>query len=226
MTRATGRATSRAARSAKLVRRALRAPDAPRSSARGYSTSRAARSTEAWPACRDLRPIPRAPRAQDPGNWATDLQGGAQYGYALLVVVLLSSVLAMFLQSLALRLGIVSERDLAQACRDAYPRVRSRAHARARLCAAPRPGVPRGCIWGALAQGGCPPLVRVLAAQTARCACRAPPSILPKTPRREPPPPQCGRPRIRRQASPLHVNLLAAGRAAAVSRRAVHASPC
>ncbi|KAK9838572.1 hypothetical protein WJX81_008036 [Elliptochloris bilobata] len=58
----------------------------------------------------------------DPGNWATDLQGGAQYGYTLLVVVLLSNLLAMFLQSLSLRLGIVSERDLAQACRDAYPK--------------------------------------------------------------------------------------------------------
>ena len=61
---------------------------------------------------------------QDPGNWATDLEGGAQFGYTLLVVVLLSNMLAIFLQSLALRLGIVSERDLAQACRDAYPKAR------------------------------------------------------------------------------------------------------
>ncbi len=58
----------------------------------------------------------------DPGNWATDLAGGAVYNYALLSVVLLSSVLAMFLQALAAKLGIVAERDLAQACHDAYPR--------------------------------------------------------------------------------------------------------
>ncbi|SDU06152.1 manganese transport protein [Verrucomicrobium sp. GAS474] len=56
----------------------------------------------------------------DPGNWATDLQGGASYGYTLLSVILLSSVMAMFLQHLAAKLGIVTGRDLAQACRDHY----------------------------------------------------------------------------------------------------------
>jgi manganese transport protein len=56
----------------------------------------------------------------DPGNWATDLQGGASYGYTLLSVVLISSLMAVFLQHLALKLGIVSGRDLAQACRDHY----------------------------------------------------------------------------------------------------------
>ncbi|CAM6106118.1 unnamed protein product [Calypogeia fissa] len=58
----------------------------------------------------------------DPGNWATDLQGGSMFGYTLLVVILLSNFCAIFLQSLALKLGVVAERDLAQACRDAYPK--------------------------------------------------------------------------------------------------------
>jgi manganese transport protein len=56
----------------------------------------------------------------DPGNWATDLAGGARYGYALLSVVMLSNLMAILLQALALRLGIASGRDLAQACRDHY----------------------------------------------------------------------------------------------------------
>ena len=56
----------------------------------------------------------------DPGNWATDLQGGASYGYTLLSVVLISSLMAIFLQHLAAKLGIVTGRDLAQACRDHY----------------------------------------------------------------------------------------------------------
>ena len=56
----------------------------------------------------------------DPGNWATDISGGSVYKYRLLSVVLLSSLMAMFLQSLAAKLGIVCRRDLAQACRDAY----------------------------------------------------------------------------------------------------------
>lgn len=59
---------------------------------------------------------------RDPGNWATGLAGGAKYGYALLFVILISNLLAMFLQHLALKLGVASGRDLAQACRDAYPR--------------------------------------------------------------------------------------------------------
>jgi manganese transport protein len=56
----------------------------------------------------------------DPGNWATDISGGAAYNYRLLSVVLISNFLAIFLQALAAKLGIVTGRDLAQACRDAY----------------------------------------------------------------------------------------------------------
>jgi len=56
----------------------------------------------------------------DPGNWATDLAGGARYGYTLLSVVLISNLFAMLLQHLAAKLGIVTGRDLAQACRDHY----------------------------------------------------------------------------------------------------------
>lgn len=59
---------------------------------------------------------------RDPGNWATGLAGGAKFGYSLLFVILISNILAMFLQHLALKLGVASGRDLAQACRDAYPR--------------------------------------------------------------------------------------------------------
>ncbi|ACB96036.1 Nramp family divalent metal transporter [Beijerinckia indica] len=58
----------------------------------------------------------------DPGNWATDLAGGSQFGYTLLTVILLSNFMAILLQAHAARLGIVSGRDLAQACRDHYPR--------------------------------------------------------------------------------------------------------
>ncbi len=58
----------------------------------------------------------------DPGNWATDLAGGAQFGYSLLYVILLSNLMAVLLQGLASKLGIVTGRDLAQACRDAYPK--------------------------------------------------------------------------------------------------------
>jgi len=56
----------------------------------------------------------------DPGNWATDLAGGAQFGYTLLSVILLSNLMAILLQGLASKLGIVTGRDLAQACRDHY----------------------------------------------------------------------------------------------------------
>ncbi|MDO4225178.1 MAG: Nramp family divalent metal transporter [Bergeyella zoohelcum] len=56
----------------------------------------------------------------DPGNWATDISGGAQFGYTLLSVILVSNFFAMILQYLALKLGIVAERDLAQACRDHF----------------------------------------------------------------------------------------------------------
>jgi manganese transport protein len=60
----------------------------------------------------------------DPGNWATDLAGGAKFGYALLSVILLSNLMAILLQSLCVRLGVATGRDLAQACRDYFsPRV-------------------------------------------------------------------------------------------------------
>src|ERR1700691_4963062 len=58
----------------------------------------------------------------DPGNWATDLAGGARYGYTLLSVIFVSNLMAILLQALAVRLGIASGRDLAQACRDHYSR--------------------------------------------------------------------------------------------------------
>src|SRR5450432_1695507 len=58
----------------------------------------------------------------DPGNWATDLEGGARFGYRLLWVLVMSNAMAILLQTLAARLGIVGGRDLAQACREAYPR--------------------------------------------------------------------------------------------------------
>jgi len=58
----------------------------------------------------------------DPGNWATDLAGGSRYGYALLWVISLSSMMAIVLQTLCARLGIATGRDLAQTCRDRYPK--------------------------------------------------------------------------------------------------------
>lgn len=58
----------------------------------------------------------------DPGNWATSLAGGSRFGYTLLVVALISNIMAIILQSLTARLAIASGRDLAQACRDAFPR--------------------------------------------------------------------------------------------------------
>lgn len=57
----------------------------------------------------------------DPGNWATDIIGGAKYGYLLLSIILISNIFAIFLQYLSIKLGVVTERDLAQACRDHYP---------------------------------------------------------------------------------------------------------
>src|SRR6478736_341940 len=56
----------------------------------------------------------------DPGNWATDLAGGSQFGYTLLSVILISNLMAILLQGLASKLGIVTGRDLAQACRDHF----------------------------------------------------------------------------------------------------------
>src|SRR3954466_5682585 len=58
----------------------------------------------------------------DPGNWATDLAGGARYGYTLLSVIMIRNFMAILLQALSARLGIASGRDLAQACRDHYSR--------------------------------------------------------------------------------------------------------
>src|SRR5881227_2038883 len=58
----------------------------------------------------------------DPGNWATDLSGGAQFGYTLLCVIMISNLMAILLQHLCVKLGIATGRDLAQACRDHYPR--------------------------------------------------------------------------------------------------------
>src|SRR5436309_5012140 len=58
----------------------------------------------------------------DPGNWATDLAGGAQFGYTLLSVIMVSNLMAILLQHLCVKLGIVTGRDLAQACRDHYPK--------------------------------------------------------------------------------------------------------
>ena len=58
----------------------------------------------------------------DPGNWATSIAGGSKFGYTLLAVALISNIMAMVLQSLCARLAIASGRDLAQACRDAYPK--------------------------------------------------------------------------------------------------------
>src|SRR5438552_1563764 len=57
----------------------------------------------------------------DPGNWATDIEGGSQFGYTLIWVLLMSNLMALLLQSLSARLGIVRRRDLAQANRETYP---------------------------------------------------------------------------------------------------------
>src|SRR5690349_16450627 len=58
----------------------------------------------------------------DPGNWATDISGGSKFGYALIWVLLMSNIMALLLQSLSARLGIVRQLDLAQASRSTYPR--------------------------------------------------------------------------------------------------------
>src|SRR5678815_4974658 len=58
----------------------------------------------------------------DPGNWATDLAGGSRFGYSLIWVLVMSNLMALLLQSLSARLGIVRGRDLAQANRETYPR--------------------------------------------------------------------------------------------------------
>src|SRR5436189_413752 len=56
----------------------------------------------------------------DPGNWATDLAGGAQFGYSLLAVIMIANFMAILLQHLCIKLGVATGRDLAQACRDHY----------------------------------------------------------------------------------------------------------
>lgn len=58
----------------------------------------------------------------DPGNWATDIEGGSRFGYTLIWVLLMSNLMAVLLQTLSARMGIVSGKDLAQACRESYPR--------------------------------------------------------------------------------------------------------
>src|ERR687887_1415639 len=58
----------------------------------------------------------------DPGNWATDLAGGARFGYSLLCVIMISNLMAILLQHLCIKLGVATGRDLAQACRDHYPK--------------------------------------------------------------------------------------------------------
>src|ERR1700730_1462636 len=58
----------------------------------------------------------------DPGNWATDLAGGAKFGYSLLAVIMISNLMAILLQHLCIKLGVATGRDLAQACRDPYPK--------------------------------------------------------------------------------------------------------
>src|SRR5438874_12834845 len=58
----------------------------------------------------------------DPGNWGTDIEAGSRFGYRLMWVLLLSNLMAVLLQTLSARLGVVTGRDLAQACRESYPR--------------------------------------------------------------------------------------------------------
>ncbi len=99
---------------------------------------RVARTAPSLPEVFASVPVPRTPQAwrkllafvgpglmvsvgyMDPGNWATDLAGGAQFGYLLLSVILISNFMAILLQHLSLKLGIVTGRDLAQACRDHF----------------------------------------------------------------------------------------------------------
>src|SRR5690349_931702 len=107
---------------------------------RGVSPARTLRVGRAWQRCMPASRYPKggiwlrrflafvgpgymvAVGYMDPGNWATDIAGGARFGYTLLSVILLSNLMAILLQALAARLGIVTGRDLAQACRDSYPR--------------------------------------------------------------------------------------------------------
>ena len=88
---------------------------------------RRSRSRSAWPGGAGCWPLLGpgylvSVGYMDPGNWATDLAGGSKFGYTLLSVILLSNLMAILLQALAARLGIVTDRDLAQACRATYSR--------------------------------------------------------------------------------------------------------
>jgi manganese transport protein len=87
-----------------------------------YSTVRIARTPQFW---RRLMGFVGpgfmiAVGYMDPGNWATDIAGGARFGYTLLFVIMLSNLMAILLQSLSLKLGVATERDLAQLCRESY----------------------------------------------------------------------------------------------------------
>ena len=113
----------------------MKTDEAPASNA-APSAWRLARQTPSLPEVHRTIPVPRtlgfwrkmlafsgpgylvAVGYMDPGNWATDLAGGSAFGYKLLCVILLSNLMAILLQALAARLGIVTGRDLAQACRD------------------------------------------------------------------------------------------------------------
>ena len=90
----------------------------------GYASVRVSGSPHAWRrALGFLGPgFLIAVGYMDPGNWATDLAGGSRYGYTLLFVVMASNLLAILLQSLAIKLGVARERDLAQCCREEYSR--------------------------------------------------------------------------------------------------------
>src|SRR2546422_6584380 len=117
----------------------LSAPDpAPPASAAAEKGWRAARRTPSLREVNRTIPVPKtmgfwrkmlafsgpgylvAVGYMDPGNWATDLAGGSQFGYTLLSVILISNLMAILLQSLCAKLGIVTGRDLAQACHDHY----------------------------------------------------------------------------------------------------------
>ena len=81
----------------------------------------------------------------DPGNWATDLEGGARFGYQLLWVLVLSNLMAILLQTLSARWGIIAGRDLAQACREAYPPRRLTAPSGSYARSPSRPATWRRC---------------------------------------------------------------------------------
>src|SRR5258707_1918273 len=107
----------------------------------------------------------------DPGNWATDLAGGSQFYYTLLSVVIISSVMAIFLQHLALKLGVGCRRDLAQACRDHFHpafnfilcvacEIAIAACDLADIIGAPIRNRPEFALWTASSMGGVPNSLR------------------------------------------------------------------